>query len=293
MRVPKDIHTLIERGALFVANHSGGKDSQAMLIELLKIVPRKQLIVVHATLGEIEWSGALEHAQKQATDAGLPFIVAHAIWKDGSPKTFLNMAERRFANRPDVPSFPSTNNRQCTSDLKRGPITKQILAYMKAHGLKLVVNCEGIRAAESVSRSKYKPFVHLNTKLDKKGKPSHALAKAGREAYEWLPIFDMSTEEVFATVRAAGQELHPAYAAGNERLSCVFCIYGSKTDLANGARHNPELFKKYCAMEKHTGYTMHESRKPLAELVAAGEAELKKSGPNRPVFTHNGCKMAA
>jgi len=81
---------LIAAGALFVANHSGGKDSQALLIRLLEVVPATQVLVVHASLGEVEWPGALEHAQAQAEAAGLPFVVAR------SGKTFFNMVEHRF-----------------------------------------------------------------------------------------------------------------------------------------------------------------------------------------------------
>jgi 3'-phosphoadenosine 5'-phosphosulfate sulfotransferase (PAPS reductase)/FAD synthetase len=262
------IRELIARKALFVVNHSGGKDSQAMMIRLLEQgVPAEQMLVVHASLGEVEWHGALELAEKQAADAGVPFIVARAVYKDGSEKTLLNMVEKRFADRPEVPSFPSPEQRQCTSDLKRGPITRETLRYMKAHGLKLVVNCAGLRAAESTSRRKLEPFKQLTS--------THALAKAGREAYDWLPIHSLTTAEVFATIKAAGQEPHPAYAAGNERLSCVFCIMGKPSDLANGARHRPELFAKYVELEKTTGYTMHASRIPLAELVA--QAELKQA----------------
>lgn len=33
------IQSLIDAGALFVSNHSGGKDSQAMLIKLLDVIP--------------------------------------------------------------------------------------------------------------------------------------------------------------------------------------------------------------------------------------------------------------
>ena len=267
-----NIQDLLASGALFVVNHSGGKDSQALLIHILKIVPRSQILVVHATLGEIEWEGALELAQKQAQDAGVPFIVARANWKDGSDKTFLNMAERRFADRPDAPSFPSAKHRQCTSDLKRGPIEREILRYMRERGLKLVVNCEGIRAAESRDRAKRSPFVHLNSKLDKDGKPTSALARAGREAYSWLPIFDLQTLDVWCTILGAGQRPHPAYYAGNERLSCVFCIMGSKNDLANGAKARPDLFRRYVELEERTGYTMHMSRKPLAQLVAEAQA---------------------
>lgn len=263
------VHELVARKALFAVNHSGGKDSQAMMIRLLNIIPAAQMLVVHASLGEVEWDGALELAQKQAADAGAPFVVARANWEDGSSKTFLNMAERRFANRPDVPSFPSSKQRQCTSDLKRGPIQREILRFMKANGHKLVVNCAGMRAAESNDRSKLEPFVALNTKLDKNGRISHPLAKAGREAYDWLPIFTLSTAEVFETIKNAGQEPHSAYAGGNERLSCVFCIMGSKRDLALGAKARPELFAKYVEMEARTGYTMHMSQTPLAELVAS------------------------
>lgn len=275
------IKSLIERRALFVINHSGGKDSQATMIYLLSLgVPREQLVVIHASLGRIEWHGALELAQKQAADAGVEFVVARANWADGSSKDFLNMAEHRKEIRPDVPSFPSANQRQCTSDLKRGPIVRETLRVMKERGLKLVVNCVGIRAKESDDRSKLEPFVHLNTVLDKKGKVKSALARAGREAYDWLPIFDLTTAEVFATIRDAGQEPHYAYAQGNERLSCVFCIMGKAGDLLNGALARPELFAEYVAMEERFGYNMHQSNVPLKEIVAKAAA---KAGVELPM----------
>ena len=262
------IEALVAQNALFVVNHSGGKDSQAMMIAMLGMgIPASQMLVVHASLGEVEWHGALELAKKQAADVGAPFIVARANWLDGSPKTFLNMAERRFASRPDVPSFASSEMRQCTSDLKRGPIQREVLAYMKPRGMKLVVNCEGIRASESHDRAKRNDFVHLNLELNKAGKPKSGLAQAGRQAFNWLPIFDYSTEEVFATIEAAGQQPHYAYALGNERLSCVFCIMGSANDILNGALARPELFAKYVEMEERTGYTMHMNRKSLKEIV--------------------------
>jgi 3'-phosphoadenosine 5'-phosphosulfate sulfotransferase (PAPS reductase)/FAD synthetase len=244
------ISQLINDKALFVINHSGGKDSQAMMIKMLEIIPASQMLVVHASLGDVEWKGALELAEKQARDAGVEFIVARA------EKSFLDMVEKRFADRPGVPSWPSAKYRQCTSDLKRNPIERDIRRYMKARGLTLVVSCTGIRAAESNSRSKLAPF-----KLSEKN------SKAGRSWYEWCPIFTLSTAEVFATIKAAGQQPHEAYALGNERLSCVFCIMGSKGDLALGAKHNPELFARYVELEERTGYTMHMSQRSLTDLV--------------------------
>lgn len=245
------IQSLINKGALFVDNHSGGKDSQAMLIRLLEQIPKRQLLVVHASLGAMEWPGALELAEKQAHDAGLPFIVAR------SRKTLLEMVERRFETRPEVPSWPSASTRQCTSDLKRGPIQREVRRFAKQHGFKTVVNCLGLRAEESPGRAKRAAF-HRNDR------DSNSVLTW----YEWLPIHDLLTGDVFETIRGAGQEPHYAYAKGNDRLSCVFCMMASKGDLRNGARHHPQLLGEYDALEKRTGYTMHMSRVPLVELAA-------------------------
>lgn len=73
-------------------------------------------------------------------------------------------------------------------------------------------------------------------------------------------------------IQGAGQEPHWAYAAGNDRLSCTFCIMGSAKDIANGARHRPDLLAKYIEIEQRTGYTMHMSRKSLTELIEEAAA---------------------
>lgn len=237
-------------GALFVANHSGGKDSQAMLIRLLGFIPAAQLLVIHATLGEVEWEGALDLAQRQAAEASLPFIVAKA------PKTFLELVEHRFRTYPNAPAFPQASNRQCTSDLKRDPIMREVRRYAKAHGFTRIVTCMGLRAAESTKRAKMTTWSR-----------SARGSKAGREWFEWLPIHSLSTDEVFSTIRQAGQEPHWAYASGNERLSCVFCIMGSANDARHGAIQRPELFEQYVEIEKRTGYTCHQSRETLEEIT--------------------------
>ena len=62
--IPRECRQLVRRGALVAINSSGGKDSQAMTILLSRIVPRDQLIVVHAPLGEVEWPGTIEHIER-------------------------------------------------------------------------------------------------------------------------------------------------------------------------------------------------------------------------------------
>lgn len=249
--------------ALFVVSHSGGKDSQAMLETVVKLVPRDRILVVHASLGRFEWAGALEIAQEHAAKYNLPFRVAHARWKDGSEKTFGNMVESRFEKRPDAPSFPSKNLRFCTSDLKRGPIRRVINEYLEETSIEpgvrtytIVVDCEGLRADESADRAKKEVF-----KQDK------SQSNSKKTTYHWLPIHDWTTAQVWVAIRGAKLNYHPAYDQGNERLSCLFCIYGSVNDLRNGAKHAPHIAREIDALEQKTGSVLHMSRKPLRDLI--------------------------
>jgi 3'-phosphoadenosine 5'-phosphosulfate sulfotransferase (PAPS reductase)/FAD synthetase len=227
---PQEILDLIARGALFVANNSGGKDSQAMLLFLKALVPAAQLMVIHAELPGVEWQGTLEHARD--ISAGLPFVTVRAT------KTFMEMVDSRQ-------NWPSPQYRQCTSDLKRGPIEKAIRHWIKEHALSgLVVNCMGLRAQESCIRAKATPF-----------KKNERNSKAGREWYDWLPIFTWTKDDVILSVKKAGQQLHWAYAHVS-RLSCVFCIMGNRADLTAAAQLNPELYAAYVAKEKEIGKTL-------------------------------------
>ncbi|WP_287906552.1 phosphoadenosine phosphosulfate reductase family protein [Acinetobacter sp.] len=235
--------------ALFVINHSGGKDSQAMMIKLLEFVPAEQILVVHASLGFMEWPGALEVAKDQAAAAGVPFIVAK------SNKSFLDMVLKRYVERPEVPSFPSPKYRQCTSDLKRGPITREVRRYAKENGFTRIVNCMGLRAEESSNRAKQEIY-----------KPTPENGKAGRAWFNYLPIHEFKINDVFGTIQDAGQQPHWAYQE-NDRLSCITCIMASVEDLIHGARKNPKVYALMCLVEKITKYSLHASMRSLPNLT--------------------------
>lgn len=226
---------------VFYVSHSGGKDSQAMYAWLSKHIPHNQIVVVHADLGEVEWCGVQEHIRLNLFQHTLN--VVRAQWSDGSEKTLLGMVERRFEKRPDAPCWPSSKQRYCTSDLKRDPVNKFIRNDMKARGAKIAVNCTGLRAEESAARAKKIPW-QINKRL----------TNTVRTVYDWMPLHDWTTRQVFEEIAEAGQEPFWPYAEGNDRLSCVFCIFGSSKDLRNGAKARPELLAKYVELEQRTGY---------------------------------------
>jgi len=229
-KVNNKINDLIKRGALFVINHSGGKDSQAMMIKITKLVPKEQILVIHADLPGADWPGTWDHVQ--ATCRGYETVQVVAV------KTLFEMARKRGM-------WPSPKYRQCTSDLKRGPIEKAIRHYIKNNDLSgLVVNCMGIRSEESYSRANAAEF-----KFNKRN------SKAGREWYDWLPIKDWTTNRVFAEIKSNGQEPHWAYAAGMERLSCCFCIMASEKDLKTAARLVPNIYREFVKVEKEINFS--------------------------------------
>ena len=242
------IAELVERGALFVVSHSGGKDSQALALFIEANVPAAQIVYVHATLGRFEWDGVIEHIE--GTIAG-ELELAQAIDKAGNEKSFEDMVLSRRM-------FPSPKNRQCTSDLKRGPIAKVIRRLSKETGRKLIVECTGVRADESPQRmrSTVESFA-----FDKRN------SKAGREWYAMAPIADWTTAEVFAYIASKGQQPHSAYAAGMSRLSCCFCIMASKADQKRAAELRPELYAEMVALEQHVDHTMSMTRKPLEQTT--------------------------
>ena len=63
---------VIEAEAIFV-NHSGGKDSQAMLARLVALGFQGKLVIVHSDLGEMEWEPM--HAFIESNSFGLPVTV--------------------------------------------------------------------------------------------------------------------------------------------------------------------------------------------------------------------------
>lgn len=226
----------IDPDAIYYVSHSGGKDSQAMYARVRELVPDDRIVVVHADLGEVEWEGAQDHIRANS---------GHQLHVVRANKTLLDMVRQRHAKRPDAPCWPSSATRQCTSDLKRGPIEKFIRHDMKARGATHAVNVMGLRAQESQARAKRKPW-RLNTRL----------SKAGRTVHDWLPIHDWSEARVFRRIAEAGQKPFWIYAAGNRRMSCVFCILAGDGDLRNGRKYRPKLYEKYRAIERETGYTM-------------------------------------
>lgn len=238
-RLP-DPMDLVRMGALINVSHSAGKDSQAMLIHLIERLnlPREQIVVTHACLGDSEWEGTEEHARQCAEHYGVKFLVCRAKDKSGNEKDLLDYVDRRG-------KFMGTNLRFCTSDWKRAPIRRTINAYREeiGHISPYVLNCMGMRSEESNERSKLDVFSFVQGAScpskpypDILDEPTRARR---RIFFDWHPIHHFTQDQVFATIQAAGQKPHWAYTrAKARRLSCLICIYSSEDDIIAAVKHS-------------------------------------------------------
>lgn len=258
-------------GAEIHSNISGGKDGQAMTKQVSQMFPITSLI--HADLGEMEWEQSGGQCVKQSRELNIPLSVVTRTDKRDLLDHWVSRMKKLIGE--NTPFWSSSQSRYCTSDLKRDPIDM----YLRSCG-DFVISCEGIRAAESASRAKKSPFqirTRITSKYYKGMTAEEAIMnyKPGKRlAITWYPIFNYSTEDVWATYDMTQADLdrfriqyqqtkivdpawpfHPAYVFGNQRVSCCFCVLGCESDLKVAAEHRPELLHKLIAMEDESGFT--------------------------------------
>lgn len=244
--------------AYILVNSSGGKDSQTALRRVIRLAdeqgcPRDNIVVVHCDLGDMEWEGTKELAEAQAKHYGLEFIVVRRRTAEGVEESLLDYAERRG-------KWPSSTQRWCTSDFKRGPAGRAVTAVSKrVAGEHKILQVFGFRAEESPARAKREEF-STNARLTTKTRTVH----------DWLPIHDWNEEQVWLDIVESGVPYHKAYDLGMPRLSCVFCIFAPKAALIIAGKHNRELLDRYCETEQKIGHTFTKAL-PIVEVREAVE----------------------
>lgn len=239
-----------------VINTSAGKDSQAMMDYVMGLAKQAgitdRVIAVHCDLGRVEWNGTKELAEAHCKHYGIRLEVVSRPQGD-----LLQQVRERGM-------WPSSTARYCTSDHKRGQVAKVHTALTAqriseiAKGQKVrILNCMGLRAAESPARAKKVAFQN-----------EVRLTNGKRHVDTWLPIHTWSTKQVWDTIKASGVPSHVAYSYGMPRLSCMFCIFASRDALMIAGSKNPELLAEYVKVESEIGHTFRKGFK-IAEIKDA------------------------
>jgi 3'-phosphoadenosine 5'-phosphosulfate sulfotransferase (PAPS reductase)/FAD synthetase len=176
--------------------------------------------------------------------------------------TGLASESRAEAGKAVMP-WMKPSQRYCTSDHKRDQQAKlltRLAGERKGRRPVRILQCMGMRAGESVARSKLRPF-HLDRRNSNTRKRVHI----------WLPIHDWTAERVWSDVKASGVRHHPVYDQGMPRLSCCFCIYMPKPALVLAAKLTPGLAREYAKVEEEVGYSFRKEL-PMAEVIRLAES---------------------
>ena len=255
---------------------SGGKDSVAMLDVVVELAEtsgiRERVVALHADLGAMEWPGTTDTIRKQTAHLGIPLRVCRRMGKvaPGRGKLYakgerfgdlLDYVERRADAVPHAPAWPAADRRFCTSEFKRSPLNAEVTALVREWRENTgerrpcrVLSTQGMRAQESNNRAR----------LDTWSVDSRA-SSGSRQVTRWLPIHHWTTDQVWERIHSRGLPYHYAYDLGMSRLSCVFCVLASRSDLRIAAQHNPELLNRYRELENRVGATFQASHS-LAQI---------------------------
>lgn len=253
-----------------VVSISGGADSQAALDVAVteagrQGVPRSRIVTVFADLGEDdEHPGTPELAAAHSAHyEGLRHEHVFRTVDDGEGGTVQQGLADHIEDRG---MWPSATTRYCTSDMKRGPIWKlftRLAAEARAAGVTgrvRILDVQGVRAQESGTRRRMAPF----------GYNEAASNQTRRHVDTWLPVHHLLKEQVFERCAQAGTTVHPAYAQGMPRVSCVACVLASRSALVRAAQLYPEIFARKLAQEQRMGHRFRVDLS-IADIIAAAK----------------------
>ena len=197
-----------------IVSYSGGKDSQACLIQSIEKYGASKITAVFCDTGW-EHPDTYTHIINTCKSMGVELLTLKSKFN------FVSLAE--YKKR-----FPSTKARFCTSELKMKPMIDYVLSLKES-----CIIIQGIRAGESASRAKMEPECMYFKSYFQSNANGKKETYRGKEVREWCakydasvlrPIFNWTAQEVIDCILNAGQEPNALYYRGFSRVGCFPCI---------------------------------------------------------------------
>lgn len=244
-----EVDDALRTGAPVAIGTSGGKDSCALafatnryLDEIEHYGPR---LLIHSDLGRTEWKDSLPTCQRLADRLNLELVTVRRQAGDMMDRWLVRWENNkaRYANLECVKlilPWSTPSMRFCTSELKTAVICRELIRLFPDQ---MIISASGIRREESPKRAKA-PIAKIQPKLQ--SKTHHTIG------FDWHPILAWMMEDVFTYLMVQDFPLHEAYHVyGSSRVSCVFCILGSKSDLraATKCLDNHDVYREMVDLE--------------------------------------------
>jgi 3'-phosphoadenosine 5'-phosphosulfate sulfotransferase (PAPS reductase)/FAD synthetase len=261
----------LEEYDLCIVSFSGGRDSMALVLDLLEQgVPRERIQLWHQRVdGEataepfMDWPCTESYVRAVGTALGIRVLFQ---WRHGG---FLGELLKQHARTQPV-SFErqdgsigtagglkakvGTRRRfpQPTADLR----VRWCSPVLKIDAAALAINNEpafrgrnilfltGERRQESPNRAGYAE------------KEPHRCDCKSRRVDAWRSVIDWDEGRVWDIMRRCRIVPHPAYRLGFSRVSCALCVFSGPDQWASVRRIAPERFARIAAFEREFSFTI-------------------------------------
>lgn len=197
-----------------IVSFSGGKDSQACLIEAVKKYGVDKVEAVFCDTGW-EHPDTYKHIEYVVNSIGVKLTILKSDYD------FVSLAEKKKR-------FPSTRARFCTEELKIKPMINWILTQEDS-----LIIIQGIRSGESPARAEMESECMYFKNYFQTLPNGRYYNYRKKDVLEWCkkhdasisrPIKDWSGQDVIDCILKAGQVPNPLYYRGFSRVGCFPCI---------------------------------------------------------------------
>jgi 3'-phosphoadenosine 5'-phosphosulfate sulfotransferase (PAPS reductase)/FAD synthetase len=269
----------------FLVSFSGGKDSIAVALSLLKRgVAKERIILMHQHVdGEpgvdrqfMDWPCTEGYCRAFAKATGLRLLFQ---WRHGgfhrellkqdamiAPVSFEYLdggigtaggVRGKVSTRRLFPQVTADlSKRWCSPSLKIDVASIAINNEPRFRG-KRILFLSGERRQESAARSRYAEM------------EQHRTHTKSRHVDHWRMVIDRTEEEVWSIMREFHVMPHPAYRLGWGRVSCLACIFGLADQWASVRKIAPAIFDRIACYEQEFGKTIHKG-KSVVDLADRG-----------------------
>jgi 3'-phosphoadenosine 5'-phosphosulfate sulfotransferase (PAPS reductase)/FAD synthetase len=222
-----------------IVSFSGGKDSQACLIQAVKKYGADKIEAVFCDTG---WEHPVTYTHIE--NVCIQLAVKLTIIRNDKVRNFQEMCRR-------MKCFPVASRRACTAMLKIQPMIDWIIGQNEHF-----IIIQGIRAKESKARetmtpecSYFKEYFEIET--GKKIYRKRAVINwcKTHDASVLRPIFYWTAQEVIDYIIENGQRPNPLYSQGASRVGCFPCIMSRKGEIKVLSKDEP-MKQRLISLEK-------------------------------------------